>query len=58
MLVEKNNVLKSFAEYDESTKFYIDNSKYTYKRFVNIFIHHDEHHKQQMEAFLRQERIA
>jgi uncharacterized damage-inducible protein DinB len=45
-------------KYDTTTKFTIDNRNYTYKKFVHVFIHHDEHHKQQMEAFLEREKSA
>jgi len=40
-------------KYDDKTKFSIDGENYTYKRFVHIFIHHDEHHKKQIESFLQ-----
>lgn len=43
-------------KYNDATKFMIDNHNYTYKKFVNVFIHHDEHHKKQIEAFLEQEK--
>ena len=39
-------------KYDDTTKFTIDNQNYTYKKFVNVFIHHDEHHRKQIQAFL------
>ncbi|NEW04887.1 DinB family protein [Paenibacillus sp. SYP-B3998] len=45
-------------KYNDTTKFTIDNRNYTYKKFVNVFIHHDEHHKKQIEAFLEQEKSA
>lgn len=44
--------------YNDAIKFTIDNHNFTYKKFVNIFIHHDEHHKKQIEAFLEQERAG
>ncbi|NHN32714.1 DinB family protein [Paenibacillus agricola] len=45
-------------KYDDTNKFTINNWNYTYKKFVNVFIHHDEHHKKQIEAFLEQEKSA
>lgn len=42
-------------QFDSTTKFTIDNSNYTYKKFVHVFIHHDEHHRKQIEAFLEQQ---
>ncbi|HEY2491732.1 MAG TPA: hypothetical protein VGI33_02220 [Paenibacillus sp.] len=45
-------------KYDDTTKFTIDNRNYTYKEFVNLFIHHDAHHIKQVEAFLKQEKSA
>lgn len=45
-------------KYNDATKFTIDNRNYTYKKFVNVFIHHDEHHKKQIEGFLEQEKSA
>jgi uncharacterized damage-inducible protein DinB len=45
-------------KYDDSIKLTIDNRNYTYKKFVNVFIHHDEHHIKQIEAFLEHERKA
>ncbi len=39
-------------KYDDTTQFTIDNRNYTYKKFIDVFIHHDEHHKKQIEAFL------
>ncbi|MBD0383232.1 DinB family protein [Paenibacillus sedimenti] len=45
-------------KYDDTTIFTIDNRNYTYKKFVHIFIHHDEHHKKQIEDFLEQEKSA
>lgn len=44
--------------YDDSLSFRIDNSKYTYKKFVNVFIHHDQHHIEQMERFMRSQNIT
>lgn len=41
-------------KYNDATNFTIDNENYTYKKFVEIFIHHDEHHKKQMEGLLEQ----
>lgn len=41
-------------KYNDATNFTIDNENYTYKKFVDIFIHHDEHHKKQMEGLLEQ----
>ncbi len=45
-------------KYDNTTKFTIDNRNYTYKKFVNVFMHHDEHHIKQIEAFLEKENNA
>jgi uncharacterized damage-inducible protein DinB len=45
-------------KYNDTTKFTIDNRNYTYKNFVDVFIHHDEHHKIQIETFLEQEKGA
>lgn len=45
-------------KFDSKTKFTIDNSNYTYKKFVHVFIHHDDHHKKQVEAFLEQQQSA
>lgn len=47
LLEEKNN---------DTTRFTIDNRNYTYKKFVNVFIHHDDHHKKQIDGFLEQEK--
>jgi uncharacterized damage-inducible protein DinB len=41
--------------YNDCTQFTINNKDYTFERFVDVFIHHDEHHIKQMEAFLEQE---
>lgn len=38
-------------KYDDSTSFTIDDQKHSFNSFIDIFIHHDEHHKQQIEAF-------
>lgn len=59
-LVETRRKLLGLLEdkYDDAVRFTIDNEEYTYKRFIDIFIHHDEHHRQQMEAFLKQEKSA
>lgn len=55
----RKQLLHLLAEkYDEATTFIIDNQECTYKKFVQIFIHHDEHHKKQIEAFLKREEIA
>lgn len=57
LLKTRRQLLQLLEErYDEGTRFKIDNHNYTYKKFVNIFIHHDQHHKRQIEAFLEQER--
>ncbi|MVP00575.1 DinB family protein [Paenibacillus lutrae] len=45
-------------EYDHTTTFTIDNEDYTYQKFVHVFIHHDEHHRKQIEAFLVQEKVT
>lgn len=42
-------------KYNDSIQFTIDNKNYTFEKFVNVFIHHDEHHIKQVEAFLEQE---
>ncbi|WP_068534115.1 DinB family protein [Paenibacillus glacialis] len=39
-------------KYNDITKFNIDNDDFTFHKFVHIFIHHDEHHKAQIVAFL------
>lgn len=44
------------GKYDDKTTFTIDNRNYKYKKFVHVFIHHDEHHKKQIEAFLEREK--
>ncbi|SDT50692.1 DinB superfamily protein [Paenibacillaceae bacterium GAS479] len=43
-------------KYNDTMKFTIDNDNYSFKKFVNVFIHHDEHHKKQIEAFMKQEK--
>jgi len=45
-------------KYDDTTIFTIDNQNFTYKEFVHVFTHHDAHHIQQVDAFLKQENIA
>lgn len=57
-VVETRKQLLELLEerYEDDLKLTIDNEEYTYKRFVDIFIHHDAHHRQQVEAFLKQER--
>lgn len=45
-------------KYDNTTKFTIDTKNYTYKKFVNVFIHHDGHHQKQIKAFLEREKSA
>lgn len=45
-------------QYNDSIKFKIDNQNYTYKKFVDVFIHHDEHHIKQIETFLKQHNIG
>lgn len=55
----RKQLLDLLAEkYDVTTQFTIDNYSFTYEKFVHIFIHHDEHHKSQIEAFLEQEKGA
>ncbi|WP_245948224.1 DinB family protein [Paenibacillus sambharensis] len=44
-------------KYNNTEKFTIDNRNYTYKKFVQLFIHHDEHHRRQIEGFLEQEKV-
>ncbi|WP_172798798.1 DinB family protein [Paenibacillus sp. FJAT-26967] len=46
------------VKYDNTTAFTIDYEDYTYRKFVDVFIHHDEHHKKQIEAFLVQEKVT
>lgn len=56
LIQTRKQLLRLLEEkYDEATTFIIDNEEYTYKKFVQIFIHHDEHHKKQIEAFLKKE---
>lgn len=55
LMMTRKQLLDLLEEkYNDATNFTIDNENYTYKKFVDIFIHHDEHHKQQMEGFLEQ----
>ncbi|WP_159881682.1 DinB family protein [Paenibacillus puerhi] len=59
LIMTRKQLLSLLEEkYNNATKFTIDNQNYTYKKFVNVFIHHDEHHKKQIEAFLQQENSA
>ncbi|GAB6928949.1 hypothetical protein JCM10914A_29320 [Paenibacillus sp. JCM 10914] len=59
-VIQTRKILLALLEqkYDDKTRFRIDNSNYSFKRFVNIFIHHDQHHQQQVEVFLERERSA
>ncbi|WP_426454186.1 DinB family protein [Paenibacillus sp. S-38] len=46
-------LLDMLAEvYDESVRFTIDGEAYTYGRFTGVFIHHDAHHREQVDVFL------
>ncbi|WP_413783327.1 hypothetical protein [Paenibacillus mucilaginosus] len=38
--------------YDDSIRFTIDGEPYTYGKFIGVFIHHDAHHRGQVERFL------
>jgi|GEM_PF-4366390 len=59
LIITRKQLLGLLEEkYNDTTKFTIDNRNYTYKKFVNVFIHHDDHHKKQIEGFLEQEKSA
>ncbi|MDQ0170081.1 DinB family protein [Paenibacillus tundrae] len=64
---ERESIIKTFIETrthlvnqfhkvaHSEIRFFIGNDKrpYTYERYLKIFVHHDEHHKKQIENLLR-----
>lgn len=43
-------------QYDDKAKFTIDNSNYSFNKFVHDLISHDEHHQKQIDTFLEEQR--